>query len=259
MPPLAKTAVDAEAVRALTEWIHSLDPSAWPDNSLPVEPNYPPLARSDIAYVSPAAEGHPIAALTNDIDPDGSLDPASLAIVTSPLGAVITSGDFFLYTPADPAAPDTFTYQIADHQGLLSNEARVTIEIRAHHINWLHANFTAAELASPQISSWTADPDGDRFSNLVEYALATDPRDSASLPSTTPVREAIGGQEYYTLTIDKIPHADITWTIESSDDLDHWHDATVITDSATQLKAHTPTPITTTQRSYLRLRVQLVE
>ena len=255
MPPLAKNAVDREAVRVLSEWIHSLDPSAWPDNALPAEANYPPLARSDVAYISPAPLTTSISALGNDSDPDGGLDLASLAIISSPLGTATISGSDFLYGPTDPAAPDSFTYQIADNDGLLSNEARITIEIRAHNVNWQHANFTAAELEDPQISAWTADPDQDHYNTLLEYALGTDPRSASSNPILTPERESLGGQNYVTLTINKNPYADIAWNIETSSDLMTWSDAEVVTDTPTQLKARTPADT----RSYLRLRVQLAE
>jgi hypothetical protein len=255
MPPLAKNALDQEAVRVLGEWIHSLDPSAYPDNALPPEANYPPLARSDIAYISPTPLQSTISPLNNDEDSDGILDLTSLALLQTPAGTATISGPDFLYDPTNPPAGDSFTYRIADDQGLLSNEARITIELRAHHLNWLAQNFSAAELEDPQISGWTADPDGDGHENLQEYALATDPRSPSSLPAFTSTTETVGDQEYLTLTITKNLYADITYTIQATTDLDKWTTADVVTDTSTQQKARTPA----SDRTFLRLRVQLIE
>jgi hypothetical protein len=45
---------------------------------------------------------------------------------------------------------------------------------------WKSANFTAAELANPNISGDNADPDGDGLSNIAEYIAGTNPRDAHS-------------------------------------------------------------------------------
>ena len=256
MPPLAKNRIDAEAARVLSEWIHSLDPDAFPDNALPAAENYPPFARSDIAYISPAPRQTAITALANDQDPEGKLDPGSLAIITSPLGSASIAASGFLYDPTDPVAPDSFTYQIADDSGLVSNEARVTIEIRPDHLNWLGRNFSEAEQSDPEIGSWIADPDGDGSNNLMEYARGTDPMSRASVPRIDPVVEILDGQDFHSLTISKAPDADIVWTIEASDDLANWHSAEVVTDSRSTLTARTPI---SGGRSYLRVKVLLIE
>ncbi|MGI9244446.1 MAG: PQQ-dependent sugar dehydrogenase, partial [Verrucomicrobiales bacterium] len=256
MPPLATNQVDREAVRVISEWIHSLDPAEFPDNALPPPDNYPPLARSDIAYISPAPLPSQIEPLANDRDPDGILDPLSLNILATPDGSATIDGSVITYSPTDPATQDSFTYRVADEHGLVSNEARITIEIRADHLNWLGENFTESEQSDPEFGAWDADPDGDGSTNLMEYARGTDPRARASAPSIAPEIEISDGDRFHTLTVTKAPYADADWTIEASTDLETWIPATLVSESPSQLTARAP--ITGT-RSYLRLKVRLVE
>lgn len=111
-----------------------------PDGALsaPVEvtitfavPNEPPLAVGD-SVSTPQGQAVTIALLANDTDSDGSLDPAGLTLVTPPSHGVVdlqTSGDA-VYTPAAGFhGDDSFSYQVADNQGALSNTAQVLIQV----------------------------------------------------------------------------------------------------------------------------------
>ncbi|MEM7392566.1 MAG: thrombospondin type 3 repeat-containing protein [Verrucomicrobiota bacterium] len=71
------------------------------------------------------------------------------------------------------------TYTLTLNGGLTSN---TTIRVFPSRTNWLALHFSPAELALPGVSGPDADPDGDGFSNDVEYQFQTDPRDPASLP-----------------------------------------------------------------------------
>ncbi len=69
--------------------------------------------------------------LANDTDPDGDIDPTTLAIVTQPDRGVATAGDGVVrYTPPDSGSHGvhTFTYRICDLGGRCA-VARVTITL----------------------------------------------------------------------------------------------------------------------------------
>ena len=80
--------------------------------------NDPPTANDDAATVQ-AGHSSPVAVLANDTDPDGTLDPASVVVLSPPTHgtATVKATGTIRYT-ADPGydGPDTFTYQVCDDQ-----------------------------------------------------------------------------------------------------------------------------------------------
>jgi hypothetical protein len=94
----------------------------------------PPVAHDDSATTDEDGSVV-IAVLTNDNDPDGTLDPATVAIGSSPANGQATvdpaTGDV-TYTPAaDFNGSDSFTYTVKDDDGAVSNAATVTVTIIA--------------------------------------------------------------------------------------------------------------------------------
>ncbi|GAB4273885.1 MAG: multicopper oxidase [Candidatus Promineifilaceae bacterium] len=98
---------------------------------LPKPANQPPVANDDVVDgVQDTAVTFNI--LTNDTDPDNNLDAAAIAFGIAPLnGTVVNNMDGTItYTPATGfVGTDTFTYTVQDTEGLVSNEAVVTINI----------------------------------------------------------------------------------------------------------------------------------
>ncbi|RYD20517.1 MAG: hypothetical protein EOP88_14765 [Verrucomicrobiaceae bacterium] len=90
--------------------------------------------------------------------------------------------------------------------------------------DWRTANFSAGELGDPgqEATLWgrDADPDADGRSNLLEYALGTNPRES----DATPVTMAIETQgDLLTLTYRKnLEATDVAFQVQKSDDLAEW-------------------------------------
>ena len=85
--------------------------------------------------------------------------------------------------------------------------------------DWQAEKFTLEELADPQISGPTADPDGDGISNFWEYAFDLNPMmaDSAASPQ---VGVANG---HLTLTHRRrILADDLSCWLQASDDLNFW-------------------------------------
>ena len=74
-----------------------------------------------------------IAVLSNDEDPDGTLDPATVTVIDPPDNGLAVEKPLtgeIVYTP-NPGfvGVDTFTYEVCDNDGLCSNEATVTVNV----------------------------------------------------------------------------------------------------------------------------------
>jgi hypothetical protein len=93
------------------------------------DPNLAPIASPDSFSVVSGGEVT-VNVLSNDKDPDGKLDMASLRIVKQPLhgsARVDTVNGVIIYTAEKGySGVDTLSYQVADTEGSYSNEAVVT-------------------------------------------------------------------------------------------------------------------------------------
>ncbi|BAV05896.1 gliding motility-associated C-terminal domain-containing protein [Filimonas lacunae] len=74
-----------------------------------------------------------IPVLNNDTDPENSLDESTVTIVSTSGGSAVPSADGTVtYTPpANVSGTYTFTYHVTDNQGVVSNNATVTIRVNA--------------------------------------------------------------------------------------------------------------------------------
>ncbi len=117
-----------EAVVAITVVASSTPPSSpsptatpGPGGSQPA--NTPPAARDDMVITLQDTPVE-INVLTNDSDPDGSLNPASVTVMSGPghgATAVDATNGQITYTPAPGyVGSDTFTYQVCDNGGACS-------------------------------------------------------------------------------------------------------------------------------------------
>ncbi|MGI9543735.1 MAG: tandem-95 repeat protein, partial [Cyclobacteriaceae bacterium] len=91
--------------------------------------NDPPIANADAATTSENA-AITFDLIGNDFDVDGTVNPASITIVTQPtFGNVVPSIDGTVtYTPNNGfSGTDTFTYTVRDNNNVLSNQATVTV------------------------------------------------------------------------------------------------------------------------------------
>jgi hypothetical protein len=86
---------------------------------------------------------------------------------------------------------------------------------------WKAANFTAAELNDPSISGDNADPDGDGRSNLLEYAMGSNPRVSDAPTNDEPVYSISGNQLVITY-VRNVGAPDLIYRVEVSTDMLTW-------------------------------------
>ncbi|MET0026687.1 MAG: cadherin-like domain-containing protein [Candidatus Thiodiazotropha sp.] len=103
----------------------------------PVIVNSPPTAQDDSAETD-ADLSVEIDLLANDSDSDGSLDPASLQILSGPSNGSLTDlgNGSVRYTPNGGfSGSDSFSYQVSDNLGAASNEANVSITINPVTVN----------------------------------------------------------------------------------------------------------------------------
>jgi len=133
---------------------------------------------------------------------------------------------------------------------------------------WLARHFSSTDLANPDRSGRTADPDGDGLPNLLEYALGGEPLNGLSAPHPTP-QLAPAAQAPATqapalaLTFTRIADPALTYTVESSADLSagSWQALLISTGEANTaglVTATAPETLTpTSPRRFLRLRVEL--
>jgi len=99
----------------------------------------------------------------------------------------------------------------------------VTISVNSKFDAWRAGKFTAAELANTNISGASANPDSDRFPNLLEYAMGLDPKTSNSASTVS----ATLSNSLFTLSFPHYkPAADAPVALEVSSDLVNWSSVT---------------------------------
>jgi len=92
---------------------------------------------------------------------------------------------------------------------------------------WRLDHFTAAELGNPAISGPLADPEGDGFQNLLEYAFNFNPKTPDAGPGFTGAIESVGtiggGQPAYVVRFHhQIDATDLVFEVEVTTDLNTW-------------------------------------
>ncbi len=121
---------------------------------------------------------------------------------------------------------------------------------------WREAQF-ADYIDNPDVSGWDADPDRDRISNLVEYALGLSP---TTHDAVTPSR--VGFENgYLTLTVNRIRRDDVVYRVEVSSDMRQWESAAdqveILEDEMDRLVARDRLSSSAALQRFMRLRLEL--
>ncbi len=119
-------------------------------------------------------------------------------------------------------APGSFTVrasQAGDANHLAADPVDRSFVVTPSLDSWALEHFTAEELLDPAISGPNADPDGDGFANLLEYALGLDPRTAATggLPEIGVVATDLA----YTYTR-PVGRSELTYSVQFSTNLTLW-------------------------------------
>jgi hypothetical protein len=159
-----------------------------------------------LATIAPQTvnEGIPLTFTATATDADLPANTLSYSLLNPPSGAAInpTTG-VFTWTPTEAQGPGNFTFTVRVSDGLLNSEKLVTVNVTT-------------------LLSATTDTDGDGLSDLMEYALGTDPAAS----NTSPFR-VISANTNNTVTLT------FTWNWQASGlrwQLRHGHSLTNVAD-----------------------------
>jgi PKD repeat protein len=116
-------------------------------------------------------------------------------------------------------------FTVTDTNGNTARDS-VTIKVRGKFDYWRANKFTGTEFASLQISGPSANPDGDKYPNLLEYAMGLEPKtaDPAGMVA------ASFSNDVFTLTF---PHSkfadDAPLTLEATSDFITWSSVALTT------------------------------
>ncbi len=98
-------------------------------------------------------------------------------------------------------------------------QGMVAVKVNAKWSDWLVAKFTATERLDPSISGTSATPDGDKFPNLLEYAMGLEPKEA----DLTSVVNTTFANASFSMTFPHYKYAeDAPLTLEATSDFASW-------------------------------------
>ncbi len=127
-------------------------------------------------------------------------------------------------------------------------------EVLPSMLSWSEQRFSSQEMAQASISGWTADPDADGLTNLLEYALGSDPKS----PAPAPIDIQLAADLWHFTYERPTDRADIAYVVEVSTDLQNWTTSGVTHEwvSSNDGRAHwRATHARTSERIFFRLRI----
>ena len=169
-------------------------------------------------------------------------------------------------TPLDPSAGEVVWEVEAAEQVIVGqvNESDTHLETASvsgqppllDGDSWLSLFFNADELDSSNLTAWTADPDGDGFTNLEEFAFATHPRESDS-----PVMTGTVSSGFLEVTVGIAEKVGVTFVGQVSSDLEIWEEGILnipmVGATSQSLTFRDLTPTSTASRRFGRVKVTL--
>ena len=186
-------------------------------------------------------------------DPDAG-DTRVFSKITGPAWLNVAANGSLTGTPQPgDGGSNSFTVRVTDAGGLFANTSlNITVTLTPTQ-SWQVQNF-GANATDPLIAGDTMDPDKDGVSNLIEYALGTNPNQAGSSTITCDSIN-IAGTDFFRLTIPRNPAAtDVNMVVETCDNLTGWSAV------STFIETNTPGQLVvrdtgTGLRRFIRLRI----
>jgi len=179
-----------------------------------------------------------------------------------PAGVIKSQITILPYTNSLPVGGKIVTIRVATNAAYrVGNLNSANILIKDVPINTWRINYFGADAANNAMAGDTADPAGDGVPNLVKYALGLNPNQPALQPLISPELGSNGCFQIYYIRPDP-PPVDVSYRLESSNDLFHWCTNDCITTrqilfghNTATIVSEDPTPMTNQPGIFVRLRV----
>ncbi|MDB6172981.1 MAG: hypothetical protein JWL59_2292 [Chthoniobacteraceae bacterium] len=199
--------------------------------------------------------------LDGTVSDDGKPSPLITAWTKESGPGNVTFGNAaFVDTTAAFSAAGNYVLRLIANDGLVKTFDDILVAAQLTPIEqWRQTHF-GLDAGNSAIAGDLANPDGDAFNNLLEYALGLDPLHSDSGGIVADV-ETIGPDKFLRLTITKNPAAtDLTFSIEVTGRLDSpltWSaaDTTVEVSIGTQIRVRDNIPLDSAPQRNIRLKV----
>lgn len=228
--------------------------------------NQAPTASAIIQHTSEAqaVTFTPLAAAT---DPDAG--PSSLMILSirgASHGTASILGQAVHYTPAPGfGGTETLTCQISDGHRVTEIPLSTFIDRPTTIPGFIDKHFTQAAITDPLITGLDRDPDADGRSNLIEFALGSDPRSSDSQPPLTLTKQPDGThlvsvlvRDPATFSADAMPFTDssgLRYRLQAGSHPDAWG-GIVLTETSSPVASALPAAPTGFSYHHFRLPVE---
>lgn len=213
-------------------------------------------AGSDQTVASSSAN---LAATLSDDGQPGAAPTANWVKVSGP-GTITFSNSSAVNSTATASEPGVYLLRWIGNDTLVKTYDDVQLTFTTTYSAWATAKF-GANASNPSIAGDNADPDKDGRTNLMEYALNSNPNAPDQSGIATDI-ETWNGQRYLRITVNKNSAAtDVTIAAEVSPDLGStsWvgggSNVVVETNSTTQYVARDNIPISSAARRYIRAKV----
>lgn len=197
------------------------------------------------------------------------------AVVVMPANVPLVEINVWAIKDGIPEGDETVEMTILpDPAYLVGAVSSATVKVQdAPWDEWRLGHFTAAELGNPAISGALANPDGDAFQNVLEYAFNLNPKATDTGPDLAGAIEQVGtlgnGQASYVVRFHRrIAAVDLSYELEVSTDLNAWqsgpnysrfllpptNDGNGVTET---VRAQVFGPLTLPSQRFVRLKVTL--
>lgn len=171
-------------------------------------------------------------------DPDLPANTLTFALENAPAGATVhPSTGLVTWTPGAAYGGSTVVFQASVRDGSATVTIPVGVRVKSSQVDtyddWKQGVFTPVQMSDSNISGPNANPDGDGFPNLLEYALGLDPMAAGGADSVRGNAITIGPEKYSSISFTRPTGseaaADVVYTAQRTTSLvSGWSSANLV-------------------------------